>query len=339
MTRRVWAITIGTTLLTGLAGCRTPSPPGDGVLSAEAGHPKRLRIPRDPTPAAAPRPIQPSVLEELPIQKSHVLLGGMDHKKPPSILQSGFPDGPNLESAAAQENPSLQPVVAEKPSLPRQEPLLEAFRCVLENRPNDALEHLKSYDHQTQEVFLRLLPPMALLAHKRLEQLSPTEVAVLHEQLQGLMVALRPRTELAIGKMCFCEWIKSYGVYRPLPESHMFQAGVGGQPGELVQLYVEVHNFCSEKREPYSYHETRLSSLVEVADADGKPRWRYPFDDVKQPIRSLARLHDFFNNYSFHIPPDIGPGIYTVTIQIADETVPDQRRVARKSLRMVVRAP
>lgn len=340
MTRRVWAITLGTSLLAGLPGCRTSPGRGEerGAFS-EGGPSQRAGVLRGPAmPPAQSRPAQPHAQHDLPIQKSHVLLGAAEAKKPPSILQSGFPQDPAFESsrpAAENPRPAVRPVVAEKP--PRQEPILEALRCALENRPNDALEHLKNYDRETQELFIRLLPPLAMLAHKRLEALSPAEVAVLHEQLQGLITSLRPRTELSIGTMCFCEWIRSYGVYRPLPDNHMFQAGAAGQPGELVQLYVEVHNFCSERRQ--THHETRLSSTVEISDAEGRPRWRHAFDDVKQPIRSLARLHDFFNNYSFHIPAEIGPGVYTVTVQVADETVPEQRRVARKSLRMVVRAP
>jgi hypothetical protein len=151
------------------------------------------------------------------------------------------------------------------------------------------------------------------------------------------MATLRPRTELSIGKMCFCEWIKSYGVYKPVANNHVFQAGMPGQPGELVQLYVELTNFCSEHHE--SYHETRLSSSVELFDKQGTKVWYYRFDDRKQPFRSLSPLHDFFNNYSFHLPREVPPGDYTLTIQVVDETVPGQPRTAKKSLPMSVRGP
>src|SRR5262249_11109458 len=180
-----------------------------------------------------------------------------------SVLPAGpfYPLGTEQPSEPSERGPILQ-AVTDKRDEPAKEPLLEAMRCVLENRPSDALAYLQTYDHPTQEFFLRMLPPMALLAHKKLDKLSPGEVAVLNEQLESLLTTLRPQTELVIGTMCFCEAVKSYGVYDRVPDDHVFQAGSGGQPGERVLLYVELHNFCSERRA--SYHETRLASAVEI---------------------------------------------------------------------------
>jgi hypothetical protein len=334
MLRPLWALVLGTTVLSGLPGCRSCSRSSDdgcGPGANEPPHRESITPFRDagiPFPVIVPQPQIDPLLWPL----------ASGDKKATSILQPPLPDGPILdpkEMPGAGPVPPIQPIVAEKPAL-KPEPLVEALRCVLENRPDEALVHLKGYDPSTQELFIRLLPPMALLSHKTIDKLSPAEIASLHEQLQSLVVALRPRTELTIGKMCFCEWIKSYGVYKPVADNHVFQAGLPGQPGELVQLYVELQNFCSECRPPF--HETRFSSYVEITDANGKWWWRHRFDDRKQPLRSLSELHDFFNNYSFHVP-HIPPGAYTLTIQVADETLPDQRRVTKKSLPMTVRAP
>jgi len=351
MIRPFSAFVLATSLLSALPGCRwlracDPCPgPADNPPPAFED-PKKdnpLGVTKLPDPMDLPGPLSldgkktTSVLQPPPEDDpSHEAHDRAQANAPPPP-DAPPPDGPRPDLPRSDGPPAIQPVVAEKPAPPRSEPLLDALRCMLDNHPDEALQHLKHYDAATQELFIRLLPPMALLSHKTLDKLSPPEVAALHEQLQGLITALRPRTELTIGKMCFCEWIKSYGVYKPVAADHVFQAGTSGQPGELVQLYVELQNFCSERREPY--HETRLSSVVELFDKSGKPAWYYRFDDRKQPFRSLSPLHDFFNNYSFHLPRDVPPGTYTLTITVVDETLPDQPRSAKKSLSMTVRAP
>ncbi len=326
--------------------------------------PRGPDVARGPESAAAPRPEQnpPHVqtkhaAEEKPVPKSAppdkpvadtgpVILQPIpaEDKKPPrpqaprlqpltpeqfdKILKSERPDPLWPDSAGDRKTEMpLTAVRAEKPA--RSAALVEALQCVLDHRHGEALQHLQSYDRKTQEFFLRLLPPIALLAQKTIEDLTASEVSVLHDQLQSLLGTLRPRTELVIDKMVFCEWVKSYGMYKPLPENHKFQAGTPSQPGELVQLYVELRNFCSEPVDE-AYHVTRLTSSVEVRDGHNKLWWSYRFEG-KQPLRSRSFLHDYFNNYTFHVP-HLPPGEYTLTIQVMDETRADIRRTARKSL-------
>jgi hypothetical protein len=208
-------------------------------------------------------------------------------------------------------------------------PLVQALQCMLEDRHQEALQHLQAYDQETQEFFLRVLPTLTIFAKKRWNEVNSQEVAVLDDQLRNLLTQLRSRTELSIDKMCTCEWIKAYGIYRPLRDNHSFLAAAPGRPGDLVQLYVELRNFASELRD--SFYETRLSSSVEIHDARGTLRWAFSFDDNKQPLKSLTRLHDYFNNYSFYVP-ELEPGTYQLTVQVVDETLPGNRRVTRKSL-------
>jgi hypothetical protein len=222
------------------------------------------------------------------------------------------------------------------PPLEKREPLAEAVQCVLENKHEEALRHLQAYDADTQDLFLRLLPALSVLSKKKMTDLSAAEVAVLHEQLHGLLNTLRPRTALAIDKACFCEWVKGYGNYKPLPEGHAFAVPAAGRPGELVQLYVELRNFTSEARN--GAFETRLSSSVEICDGRGEQVWSYRFEDEKQPIRSRTQLHDWYNNYSFHVPKSLPPGQYRLTIQVADETQAANRRLARQTLEFRVAA-
>jgi len=236
-----------------------------------------------------------------------------------------FPsDPPSLPPPAVIEGfPGIADLPAEK-----REPVVEALHCILNGKHNEALTHLRNYDQSTQELFLRLLPPVAQLSRKSLDRLAPAEVAVLHEQLQSLVTTLRPRTELTIDCMCFCEWVKGYGVYRPLGKEHVFQASTPHRPGDLVQLYVELRNVASELRG--GYFETRLTSTVEIHDARGEKKWPLRFDE-KEPFRTRTLLNDFFNVYSFHVP-DLPPGTYNLTVQIADETRPELRRQTRRSL-------
>ncbi len=252
---------------------------------------------------------------------------------------ASIPKEHRLAQSVPLEGPPLEGVPLEGPPLEhvKREPLADALQYILDNRHDEALRCLQAYDPQTQELFLGLLPALSILSKKKLTELSAAEVSVLHEQLHSLLGTLRPRTPLAIGKVCYCERVKGYGNYKPLPEGHAFAAPFGNRPGELVQLYVELRNFANAAR--HGAFETRFSSSVEICDSRGEPVWSYRFEDEKQPIRSRTQLNDWYNNYSFHVPRSLPPGVYRLTIQVADETLPDSRRVARHSLEFRVGPP
>ncbi|MBI3407391.1 MAG: hypothetical protein HY040_03420 [Planctomycetes bacterium] len=276
-------------------------------------------------------------LEPIPI--AHVLDTGpslqqvLPHVKKvpasrPSIIAASLqaPDGGDQpRNTARQYQESMKPA-------PKDEPLVEAMRCILANQHQKAIKHLEAYEPETQEVFIRLLPVMAILSKQGLDRLTSPEIATLVDQLKGLMVVLRPRMEFVIDKMCCCDWIKSYGIYNPLPEGHGFSATTPARHGDVVHLYVELRNFASELRG--GAYETILSSSLEIrpayADPESKPIWFKHFTDRKTPLRSRTLLTDYYNHYVFFVPP-LPPGNYTLVLQIADETRPE-RRVARKEL-------
>ena len=131
------------------------------------------------------------------------------------------------------------------------------------------------------------------------------------------MQMLVPKTELIIDNVCFCEWVKAFGNYQPMAESHVYQASTSTRPGERVQLYVELRNFDCIKTD--GFYETRLASAVEIRDKDNKLVWSHNFDEKGHTIRSRSLLHDYFNNYSFYLPA-LPNGSYTLTIRIADQT-------------------
>jgi hypothetical protein len=214
----------------------------------------------------------------------------------------------------------------------KKEPLLEALDCFLREQPEKALALLKCYQQSSQDVYIRLLPVLAQLTHKGVDQLTPEEVSAIHEQLQGLAAELRPRARLVIDRVCFCEAIDGYGQYRALPEGHTFRAG-GDQPGELVKLYVELRNFALLPC-PQGYL-TRLSSSMQICDAAGKQWWEYRFKEQEArdgPLYKRAPWQDCFGCYRFHMP-HLPPGDYTLTVTIRDLTRPEAPpRVARKSI-------
>jgi hypothetical protein len=105
-------------------------------------------------------------------------------------------------------------------------------------------------------------------------------------------------------------------------------AGTKDRVGDEVQLYVELRNFNSEKTKDGAYL-TKLTCTLELHDAAGKNVWSRTLDRIETARR--ARLNDFYRNYIFYVPA-IPAGTYQLTLQITDETNPEQRRVARESV-------
>jgi hypothetical protein len=224
------------------------------------------------------------------------------------------PEGP-IVIQGQRDRPALEPRVA----------LVDALHCVISNRSTEALELLQQYNQSTQEICLRLFPILALASQKPMEQWSPSEVANLNEQLQSLSDSLRPRSQLVIGKACFCKSVKSYGIYEPLPEAHAFQASTPTRYGEAVQLYVPLRNFASEKSKEgtETIYTTRLTSVVELRDHKDERVWQQRFPN-EGPIRSRSLLSDLYNNYCFNVPNDLPAGSYTLIIRVTDNTLASQ---------------
>lgn len=248
-------------------------------------------------------------------------------------------DGPMVKPIAAQvagpqvTPPPLPPVVpdSKRPEKREYASLLKALQCILEERHPEAIQHLSSYDPKTQEIYLSYLSAFVMLVKKPIDELSPGEIAVLCDQLSGILEWLRPRSELAIKKMCLCRSIRGYGSYDPLPDNYAFLAGSADRSGEWVQVYVELKNVASELTAESDYL-TKLGCTLELSDASGKMVWSYPFPRGETTDRRKARLNDFYKRFDFWVPA-VSPGMYVLTIQVADETNPELRRTAaRKSV-------
>lgn len=321
-----------------LSGCaqlgfqRPNAPPAQASRlprsKTETAYPE-VKSPTDAKKVALPKqqqPATPPFLPDAPLPVPTVPIPKVAEVPSPAPEVKGPAEEPSPTLSTPPGTPTAQ--LTETPTLQR-EPAVEAFHSILEGRNDEALNHLKKYDEATQELFLRLLPPLALLTRKSIGEFNTSEVAALHDGMARIVDIIRPRTELVIARACFCERVNSFGNYRALPDGHQFLPSAPNRPGERAQLYVAVKNFNNELRK--DFYETRLSSAVEIHDSKGEKIWYYRFEDRDKPIRTTEPLHDCFNNYSFFVP-NLPAGNYTLTICIADETLPDRRRETRKAL-------
>jgi hypothetical protein len=200
-------------------------------------------------------------------------------------------------------------------------PLLAALRCMLDKHPEEAVARLKGYDKPNQDLMLGLLALMACLSEKNLEKSDPCEAALIVDQLHSLLVPLPSWVPLVIDQMGFCRRIEKYGVYEPLLEGHEFR------PGELVQIYVELRNFSTERRDRFFL--THLASSLEIHDYKGHIVWREDRpESVNRPDLSRSLRHDLFMNCRFCVP-QIPQGSYTLWLQVADVGLKKQRTVRR----------
>ncbi|MFL5244725.1 MAG: hypothetical protein ACJ8FY_21695 [Gemmataceae bacterium] len=215
-----------------------------------------------------------------------------------------------------------------------EEPLLTAMRCLLDKHPVEALEQIRHYDKSNQELLMHLLPLAVRLTQGSVEDASPTELALVLDQLRGLERPLMAKASLTITKLCLCRGIVDrFGIYEKLPDNYEFAAGSGDQPGERVLVYVEFRNFMTLPNN--ANFETRLMSTLEIHDYQGHPVWRQDFPTP--PDRSQTPRQDYFINYKFWVPPHLPPGSYTLWVQVKDVTGQSGKelpghRVARRSL-------
>jgi hypothetical protein len=203
--------------------------------------------------------------------------------------------------------------------------LARAIDHLQNDRHADAIQALKDFDEPTQEFLLRILPVLVQIAKTSIDKLSPQDIVFVNAQLAGIQEQLRTRSELLVTKMLYCKQINGFADYVALPDDHVFLSRV-----ELVQLYVELKNFASVKSKDGDYL-TKLTCSLEVNDKNDKRVWSYTFDKDQTTHRRSACVNDYHGNYSFYVPA-LPEGTYRLTFQVVDETIPDHRRVARKSL-------
>lgn len=200
-----------------------------------------------------------------------------------------------------------------------QSPIVDAVRLYLEKRPDEFREKLQSLQPAQREMLATLIPLTVRVGEGGLASTDPRDVAVVVDQLQNLLWALRPRAALVMDKFCFCQRIEKFGKFKPLKAKPSFQ------PGEMVEVYAEIRNVSSQPhRTEQGDFQTHLRSKLEIRNLEGRLLLAKPCD---KPDETLTPQHDYFQHYRLVIP-DVSPGSYVLSLEAED--VPTGRRVKQK---------
>lgn len=235
-----------------------------------------------------------------------------------------------LKQTSARATPAVRSAAPpEEPSAP-DPPLVAALRCAMQKQPQRARAQLRRYGPADRELLLALLRLTAGVGADGWAKLSPAEQAAALGQLEAVAAGLRGPTPLRIERVSFCRRIDGFGQFDPLPASHEFQPGSEGQPGDLVQVYVELRNFSS--RAVGGEYEMKLARSAEVFDLH---RRKVASLDLGSDVdRCRARRQDYFLNLQFHVPARLPAGLYTVRVTVHDQTPgPDASSPARVASR------
>lgn len=210
-------------------------------------------------------------------------------------------------------------VVAPQLRPPPDPPLVAAVRAFLDNRHDEAVEHLKALDKPNQELMLQLIPAVVRASQINLAKAGPTELGMLAGQLESPAAALAARGPLGLDKACFCRSVSNFGRYSPLSEGYAFR------PGAVAELYVEVRNVPSEPSSAPGEEGfvTKLHCTLQVRDGTGTvvellDRNGKPVPALHVPKRDVTRspIRDYFLLFRFPVPTK--PGSYAVTVEVAD---------------------
>ncbi|HJZ91281.1 MAG TPA: hypothetical protein VKE40_10450, partial [Gemmataceae bacterium] len=100
--------------------------------------------------------------------------------------------------------------------------LLLAVRACQQNKPDEAVEYLKSYDPATQQILLALMPALVRFSEGKLQQMKPEEMDVLLEQLNRVPNMLRSRASLQANNVRLCREVHNFAHVEPFPDRHVF---------------------------------------------------------------------------------------------------------------------
>jgi len=207
--------------------------------------------------------------------------------------------------------------------------LVAALRAFLDNRPDAAIQLLKSLDRPNQDYAIALLPLIVRGSQMKMSSANPDEVAMLVEQLHGVAGRLESKAALKVDKVSFCRRVTGFGRFEPWSEGQPYR------PNDLAVLYIEVRNVGSQPS-PGPHGETYLSRAtvsLEVRDATGNLveqtdptdwRRRVPVARFEHADHTRSPLHDYSRTYRISVPAQ--PGVYTVTVEVKD---PIGNRVTR----------
>jgi hypothetical protein len=311
-----------------------------GCLFHHTGHSDPATTRAETTPATGNAAVVQTTGEpelESPFSNYHLLpaVRSASVDPPLDIIQLEMMPKLDTNSTSSTETP-VKAVRAEiPPPAPVKEdsPLVAALRSTLEKNSQKAQALLQQYDPRDRDLLLALLSLTAGLGEGELSKLPPEQVERTLDQLQLLTLHLRKRAPLSLGTVCFCQKIKNFGQFIPMPPQYEFQAGEAGRAGEYVQVYAEVSNFNSVLRN--GQYEMRLLVSLSLLDERGGEVVKRSYEPCID--RSRTPRQDYFLNIPFHVFPHLPPGLYTLWVTVKDVSPPGPGqpsgpRVARRSL-------
>lgn len=197
--------------------------------------------------------------------------------------------------------------------------ILTAMKSSMEKRPEALREALRSLDPAQRELLMALIPLTIRVGEGGLTSTDPHDVAVVVDQLQGLLWALRPRAALVMDKFCFCQRIEKFGKFKKLEGKPTFR------PGEMVEVYAEIRNVSSQlHRSPQGDFQTHLRSKLQIRNQADEVLFAKECD---KPDETLTPQHDYFQHYRLRIP-SVRPGTYVLNLEAED--VPTGRKIRQK---------
>jgi hypothetical protein len=201
-------------------------------------------------------------------------------------------------------------------------PLALAFRAFQENKPEQAIEHLKGFDPPNQEVLLQLIPAVVQASRANLSRPDAEEAAAVARQFEAAAGAVLRRSGFGIRKAIVCMKVDGYGVYTPTrdPTEPLL-------PGKLYSVYIELENVpCLPdiRKDGLAGYLTRLEVEMQVADEAGraveivdvKGKTLGPKSVSSKNHFTRSPLRDYHLEARFETPTR--PGAYTVTFEVRD---------------------
>lgn len=251
---------------------------------------------------------------------------GPTPNKPP--VSSPEPIWAEVKPMSAVVEKNTQP---DRSTAPPPRPMTLALNAFLEHRPELAIKHLQSYSPADQEFVMRMLPILSDIDHAGLLTNAPNaeRLQAVLDGLQALINDLRKQAPLRMEKLTFCRHcdIVAYGQFKPRPAEPF-------KPGESAWLYAELKNLV-DRADAHAPFAVRLRSEVSIHGVDGKQVGQ-TVKIESEPNFSSSPRSDFFVRISFHVPPTLQHGWYTVRVRLIDR---DTGRVAEAQLPFQITSP
>lgn len=215
------------------------------------------------------------------------------------------------QSSGGKEATSTPQRCTDKPA----RPLARAINAFLENRPEEAVNHLREYAPKDQELVMQLLPILAEVDRDGVltQQPRPDRVQAVLASVRNLEADLRPHAPLVMEKLNFCqdhpEAIEAFGVVKKRA-SNKYRAG------DYPYIYAELQNLVDQRGSNGRY-VVRLASVLEIRAVDGRAVHRYPAIQ-NEPLASWSPRTDFFTRIGFQLPANLAPGLYSLRVRVTD---------------------